>query len=204
MWDLSSPTRDRTHAPPTPRPLQWKRRVLTTGPPGNSPVFHPWISSLEQGQSTRRLVSPSPGPALALLTVQDGEKLSKQERKQERQEERALTRPAGLVYTPWMPSSKARLHLHLHAPGLVTLQPSPLARVHRSSPWDLAVPWGLPPPHCPQPSAIRLRVGTCRRLPSPVADIGDSGLNPDLALPCVGPSYLDVTRATQIKPWPGE
>ena len=31
LWDLSSPTRDRTRAP-----LQWKRGVLTTGPPGNS------------------------------------------------------------------------------------------------------------------------------------------------------------------------
>ena len=31
MWDLSSPTRDGT--------LQWKRRVLTTGPPGNSLLY---------------------------------------------------------------------------------------------------------------------------------------------------------------------
>ena len=33
MWDLSSPTRDRTRGP-----LQWKRRVLTTASPGKSPV----------------------------------------------------------------------------------------------------------------------------------------------------------------------
>ena len=31
MQDLSSPTRDQTHAP-----LQWKHRVLTIGPPGKS------------------------------------------------------------------------------------------------------------------------------------------------------------------------
>ena len=31
MWDLSSLTRDWTHAP-----LQWKCRILTTGPPGDS------------------------------------------------------------------------------------------------------------------------------------------------------------------------
>ena len=31
LWDLSSPTRDRTQ-----RPLPWKHEVLTTGPPGNS------------------------------------------------------------------------------------------------------------------------------------------------------------------------
>ena len=31
MWDLSSPTRDRTHAP-----LHWKCGILTTGPPGMS------------------------------------------------------------------------------------------------------------------------------------------------------------------------
>ena len=31
MWDLSSPTRDQTCA------LQWKHKVLTTGPPG-SPI----------------------------------------------------------------------------------------------------------------------------------------------------------------------
>ena len=31
MWDLSYPTRDRTHTP-----LQWKRGVLTAGPPGKS------------------------------------------------------------------------------------------------------------------------------------------------------------------------
>ena len=37
MWDLSSPTRDRTQAP-----LQWKCKVLTTGPPRKSPnsVLH--------------------------------------------------------------------------------------------------------------------------------------------------------------------
>ena len=35
MWDLSSPTRDGTRA----LEVQWKRRVLTTGPPGNFPVF---------------------------------------------------------------------------------------------------------------------------------------------------------------------
>ena len=29
IWDLSSPTRDQN-----PRPLHWKSRVLTTGPPG--------------------------------------------------------------------------------------------------------------------------------------------------------------------------
>ena len=34
MQDLSSLTRDGTRAP-----LQWKHRVLTTGPPGNSPNF---------------------------------------------------------------------------------------------------------------------------------------------------------------------
>ena len=34
MWDLGSLTRDQTC------PLQWNRRVLTTGPPGNSPEFH--------------------------------------------------------------------------------------------------------------------------------------------------------------------
>ena len=31
LWDLSSPTRDRTRAP-----LHWERGVLTTGPPGKS------------------------------------------------------------------------------------------------------------------------------------------------------------------------
>ena len=36
MRDLSSLTRGGTHAP-----LQWKRRVLTTGPPGKS---HKWLS----------------------------------------------------------------------------------------------------------------------------------------------------------------
>ena len=34
MGDLSSRTRDRTRAP-----LQWKRGVLTTGPPGKSHVL---------------------------------------------------------------------------------------------------------------------------------------------------------------------
>ena len=33
MWDLSSPARNQTHAPP----LHWKHRVLTTGPPGKLP-----------------------------------------------------------------------------------------------------------------------------------------------------------------------
>ena len=32
MWDLSSETWDQIHAP-----LQWKYRILTTGPPGKSP-----------------------------------------------------------------------------------------------------------------------------------------------------------------------
>ena len=35
MWDLSSPTRDWTHTS-----LHWKRRVLTTGPPGKSLIIH--------------------------------------------------------------------------------------------------------------------------------------------------------------------
>ena len=34
LWDLSYPTRDRTHPF-----LHWKPRVLTTGPPGKSPIF---------------------------------------------------------------------------------------------------------------------------------------------------------------------
>ena len=34
MWDLSSPTRDWTHAPP-----HWKHRVLTIGLPGKSPAW---------------------------------------------------------------------------------------------------------------------------------------------------------------------
>ena len=43
MWDLSSPTRDRIQ---NSSPLQWKRRVLTTGPPGkplNSQNWQNWI-----------------------------------------------------------------------------------------------------------------------------------------------------------------
>ena len=34
IWDLSSLTRDRTSGP-----WMWKRRVITTGPPGKSPVL---------------------------------------------------------------------------------------------------------------------------------------------------------------------
>ena len=34
MWDLSSPTRIE------PGPCQWKRQVLTTGPPGKSLCVH--------------------------------------------------------------------------------------------------------------------------------------------------------------------
>ena len=42
MWNLSSPTRDRTRVP-----LQWKHGVLTTGPPGKSqgPVLGVFIET---------------------------------------------------------------------------------------------------------------------------------------------------------------
>ena len=44
LRDLSSPTRDRTHAP-----LQWKHRVLTTGHQGSpiSVLFFFWTSTLD-------------------------------------------------------------------------------------------------------------------------------------------------------------
>lgn len=84
--------------------------------------------------------------------------------------------------------------------GLVTSQLSllPGSCVHCSSHWDPAVPWGLPPPGCPRPSAVRLCVGTCRHLPCSVEDNGDP------ALSCMVPSYPVVTRSTRIKAWPRE
>ena len=41
MWDLSSPTRDRTHVP-----LQWKHGDLITGPPGKSPLLSLWAVTI--------------------------------------------------------------------------------------------------------------------------------------------------------------
>lgn len=84
--------------------------------------------------------------------------------------------------------------------GLVTSQLSllPGSCVHCSSHWDAAVPWGLLPPGCPRPSAVRLCVGICRHLPCSVEDKGDP------ALSCMVPSYPAVTRSTCIKAWPRE